>query len=68
MKPEAVGSRIESIHFPVVPKLMRLPHCFTLSMAPSTEAMVRREGHKESRNFSHDRAKNLSSDLNVFTA
>lgn len=47
MKPEAVGSRIESIHFPVVPKPMLLPPSLTLSMALSTEAMVRREGHKK---------------------
>lgn len=68
MKPEAVGSRIESIHFPVVPKPMLLPPSLTLSMALSTEAMIRREGHKKSRNFYHDRTKNLSSDLYVFTA
>lgn len=68
MKPKAVGSRIESIHFPVVPKLTLLPHSLTLSMALSKEAMVRREGRKESRNFYHSRAENLSSDLNVFTA
>lgn len=68
MKPEAVGSRIESIHFPVVPKLALLPHSLTLSMGLSTEAMVRREEYKESRNFYHSRAKNLSPDLNVFTA
>lgn len=68
MKPEAVGSRIKSIHFPVVPKLTLRPHSLTLSMGLSTKAMVRTERHKGSRNFYHSRAKNLSPDLNVFTA
>lgn len=58
----------ESIHFPISLELMFLPHSLTLSITLPTEAVVRREGHKESRNFYHTRAKNLRLDLNVFIA